>query len=435
MAKNLIDSIAMEVKESGICTKEFTFSVSADDAKSESAKVLNNIAGMVQLPGFRAGKAPIGMVSKKYAAEIVEELRSRYLSAAVNKIEADKSLDLLSLRIKNLDEVKVNEVCNFVFEAVIAPEFELGDYASIKLDIPLDAVAEDAIAERLNLYRNMYGTYGDADTPAQKEDMLKVDYKGDFALAEDASASLKRQIEATDSFMWLNEPENIPGCIEALTGAEVGKEYNFTANYPADYREAELAGKSVAYTVKVSAIQRRKPLTDEELIARTNSESMEKLTENVRKSLEADAEQKRRQEAVEAFYKKLDESIAQFDLPEFLVETEIQKALEKLARETVKDEAGAEKFKAELANHRAAVEADAKAAVRRSLILRKAAIAEKVEVSDNELDFQLNMMSRYYGFNAKEMRSNLEKNGGIDELRTDLINGKVLDKLATAALN
>lgn len=435
MAKNLVDSISMEVKESGVCTREFSFSVSADDAKSESAKVLNNIAGMVQLPGFRAGKAPIGMVSKKYAAEIVDELRSRYLSAAVSKIEADKSLDLLSLRIKNLDEVKVNEVCNFVFEAVSAPEFELGDYASIKLDIPVDAVTEEAIAERLDLYRNMYGTYGDADTPAQKEDMLKVDYKGDFALAEDAPASLKRQIEAADSFMWLNEPENIPGCIEALTGAEVGKEYNFTANYPADYREAELAGKSVAYTVKVSAIQRRKALTDDELIARTNSESMDKLTDNVRKSLEADAEQKRRQEAVEAYYKKLDESIAQFDLPEFLVETEIQKALEKLARETVKDEAGAEKFKAELNEHRAAVEADAKAAVRRSLILRKAAIAEKVEVSDNELNFQLDMMSRYYGFKAKEMRSTLEKNGGIDELRTDLINGKVLDKLATAALN
>ena len=173
MAKNLIDSIAMEVKEAGVCTREFTFSVNADSAKSESAKVLNNIAGMVQLPGFRAGKAPLGMVSKKYAAEIVEELRSRYLSAAVSKIEADKSLDLLSLRIKTLDEVKVNEACNFVFEAVSAPEFELGDYNAIKLDIPVDDVAEEAIADLLDLYRNMYGTYGDADTPAKKEDMLK----------------------------------------------------------------------------------------------------------------------------------------------------------------------------------------------------------------------------------------------------------------------
>ena len=435
MAKNLNDSIQMEVKDAGVCTREFTFSVSADDAKSESAKVLNNIAGMVQLPGFRAGKAPLGMVSKKYAAEIVEEVRSRYLSAAVNKIESDDSLDLLSLRITKMDEIKVNEACEFVFEAVVAPEFELGDYSAIKLDIPVDAVTEDAVKERLDLYRNMYGTYADADSAAQKEDMLKVDYKGDFEVAEDAPASLKRQIEAKDSFMWLNEPENIPGAIEALTGAEVGKEYSFTANYPADYREEALAGKSVSYTVKVNAIQRRKALTDEELIARTNSESMDKLTDNIRKSLEGDAEQKRRQDAVEAYYKKLDESIAQFDLPALLVDSEIQKALERLARETVKDEADAEKFKAELDNHRKAVEDDARAAVRRQLILRKAAIAEKVEVSDNELDFQLNLMSRYYGFNAKEMRSTLEKNGGIDELRSDLINGKVLEKLATAALN
>ncbi|MBR7108278.1 MAG: trigger factor [Lentisphaeria bacterium] len=435
MAKNLNDSIQMEVKDAGVCTREFTFSVSADTAKSESAKVLNNIAGMVQLPGFRAGKAPLGMVSKKYAAEIVEELRSRYLSAAVSKIESDDSLDLLSLRINKMDEIKVNEACEFVFEAVVSPEFDLGDYSAIKLDIPVDAVTEDAVKERLDLYRNMYGTYADADTPAQKEDMLKVDYKGDFEVAEDAPASLKRQIEAADSFMWLNEPENIPGCIAALTGAEIGKEYTFAANYPADYREEALAGKSVNYTVKVNAIQRRKALTDEELIARTNSESMEKLTDNIRKSLEGDAEQKRRQDAVEAYYKKLDESIAQFDLPALLVDSEIQKALERLARETVKDEADAEKFKAELDNHRKAVEGDARAAVRRQLILRKAAIAEKVEVSDNELDFQLNMMSRYYGFNAKEMRTTLEKNGGIDELRSDLINGKVLEKLATAALN
>ena len=435
MAKKLIDSIAMEVKDAGVCTREFVFTVSADDAKSEGAKVLNGIAGMVQIPGFRAGKAPLGMVSKKYAAEITDELRNRYLNAAITKIESDKSLDLLSLRIKKMDEVKSGESCELVLEAVSAPEFELGDYSAIKLDIPVDAVAEEAIAERLDLYRNMYGSYADADTPAQKEDMLKVDYKGDFALAEDASASLKRQIEATDSFMWLNDPESIPGCIEALTGAEAGKEYSFTAAYPADYREAELAGKSVAYTVKVNAVQRRKALTDDELIERTKSESMEKLTENIRKSLEADAEQKRRQDALEAYYKKLDESVAQFELPALLVDSEIQKALEKLARETVKDEAGAEKFKAELDTHRAAVEGDARAAVRRSLILRKAAIAEKVEVSDSELDFQLNMMSRYYGFNPKDMRSTLEKNGGIDELRADLIQGKVLEKLATAALN
>ena len=434
MAKNLNDSINMEVKEAGVCTKEFTFSINADAAKSESAKVLNSIAGMVQLPGFRAGKAPQGMVSKKYAAEIVDELRSRYLSAAVSKIESDESLDLLSLRIKKLDEIKVNEACEFVFEAVTAPEFELGDYNAIKLDIPVDAVTEEAIAERLDLYRNMYGTYADADTPAQKEDMLKVDYKGDFALAEDASASLKRQIEAADSFMWLNEPENIPGCIKAMTGAEVGKEYSFAAEYPADYREAALAGKTVNYTVKVSAIQRRKKLTDEELVERTGTKDMETLRDNIRKGLELDAKNQQRRNASEAVFAKLNEQTNDFALPEALVENEVQKLIQQKAREVVKSEEDAEKFKAELADHRAAVEDDAKKSVRRALILRQIAKLEKISVDEQELDEQLQMMSRYYGCKPRELRDMLEKSGSIDELRMDIINGKVLEKLTETAI-
>ena len=281
----------------------------------------------------------------------------------------------------------------------------------------------------------MYGTYADAEGAAQAEDMLKVDYKGDFELPEDASASLKRQIEATDAFMWLNEPENIPGCIKAMTGAEVGKEYSFAAEYPADYREAALAGKTVNYTVKVSAIQRRKKLTDEELVERTGSKDMETLRDNIRKGLELDAKNQQRRNASEAVFAKLNEQAGEFDLPEALVENEVQKMLQAKAREIVKSDEDAEKFKAELADHRAAVDADAIAAVRRALILRKIAKLENISVDDNELDEQLTMMSRYYGCKPRELRDMLEKSGSIDELRMDIVNGKVLEKLTDAAIN
>jgi trigger factor len=284
------------------------------------------------------------------------------------------------------------------------------------------------------MYRSMYGSYADVEGAAQAEDMLKVDYKGDVELPEDASASLKRQIEATDAFMWLNEPENIPGCIKAMTGAEVGKEYNFTAEYPADYRDAALAGKSVNYTVKVSAIQRRKQLTDAELVERTASESIEALRENIRKGLEMDAKNQQRRNAAEAVYAKLDEMAGEFALPEALVENEIQKLLQQKAREEVKSEEDAEKFKAAIADYRAAVEEDAKKAVRRTLILRQAAKLENITVSDEEMEAQLQMMSRYYGCKPRELRDMLEKSGAVDELRVDIVNGKVLDKLTEAAL-
>ena len=435
MAKKLSDSIVLEIKDSGVCTKEFAVKVDAEAAKSEQNKVVSYIAGVASMPGFRPGKAPVGMVSKKYAAEINEELRNRFVGAAVEKIEANEELDLLSLRFKEFGEIKAGEEFSFTMEGVVAPEIEPGDYKNLKVEIPVDAVEDKAIEERLDMYRAMYGTYADAEGAAQAEDMLKVDYKGDFELPEDASASLKRQIEATDAFMWLNEPENIPGCIKAMTGAEVGKEYSFAAEYPADYREAALAGKTVNYTVKVSAIQRRKKLTDEELVERTGTKDMETLRDNIRKGLELDAKNQQRRNASEAVFAKLNEQAGEFDLPEALVENEVQKMLQAKAREIVKSDEDAEKFKAELADHRAAVDADAKAAVRRALILRKIAKLENISVDDRELDEQLTMMSRYYGCKPRELRDMLEKSGSIDELRMDIINGKVLEKLTESAIN
>ncbi len=434
MAKKLSDSIVLEVKENGACTKAFEFKVPADIAKNESGKVLSYIASVAHLPGFRPGKAPQAMVSKKYAGEIVEELRNRFVGAAVEKIEADKSLDMLSLRFKDFGELKIGEEFSFTMEAILAPEISLGDYKELKVDVPMDAIEDKAIEERLDMYRSMYGSYADAEGAAQAEDMLKVDYKGDFEVAEDASASLKRQVEAKDAFLWLNEPENIPGCIKALIGAEKDKEYTFTAEYPADYREAELAGKSIAYTVKVSAIQRRKKLTDEELVERTGSGSMESLQDNIRKGLEMDAQNKRRRDAAEAVYEKLDTLAGEFVLPEALVESEVQKLLQQKARELVKSEEDAEKFKAEIETHRAAVKADAEKSVRRTLILRQAAKLENITVDDKELNDQMEMMSRYYGCKPRELRDMLEKSGAIDELRVDIVNGKVLEKLTDAAL-
>ena len=434
MAEKLSNSIVLEVKDSGVCTKEFAVKIDAETAKNEQKKVVSYIAGVASIPGFRPGKAPAGMVCKKYAAEINEELRNRFVGAAVAKIEADDTLDLLSLRFKEFGEIKSGEEFSFTMEGIVAPEINTGDYKNLKVDVPVDAVEEKAIDERLDMYRSMYGSYADVEGAAQAEDMLKVDYKGAYDLPEDASASLKRQIEAKDAFMWLNEPENIPGCIKALTGAEIGKEYTFDAEYPADYREAELAGKKISYTVKVSAVQRRKQLTDAELVERTGVADLDTLRDNIRKGMELDAKNQQRRNAAEAVFAKLNEQAGEFDLPEALIENEVQKLLQQKAREIVKSDEDAEKFKAELADHRAAVEADAKKAVRRALILRQIAKLENITVEDKELDEQLQMMSRYYGCKPNELRDMLEKSGSIDELRADIVNGKVLEKLTEAAI-
>lgn len=433
MAKNLKEKLVMEVEAPSTCNRVFSFTVPCEAAAAENDRMIGYISGVAQLPGFRAGKAPRNIVAKKYANEIKEELRNLYVQTAVELIYEEKNQDVIGINFKDMGEVKPGEEFKFSFSVTVAPEFEIGDYNAIKVEIPLDAVEESAVEERLKFYRNMYGKYNTITTPAEAGDMLKVDYKSDFELAEDATASLKRQAAAESAFIWLNEPETIPGCIAALTGAEAGKEYSFTAEYPADYREAELAGKSLNYTVAVKEVQRRGSLSDEEL-EKTLGQPVEKVKEIIRESLESEAKNKRRQSAGEEILNRLNETAGDFEVPQDMVEMEIQKELQRVAREKVTSEEEAEKFKAELEEHRKAVADKAKLSVRNTLILRKIARLENIDVDDDEVNSQISNMSQHYGYKTKEMREMMEKSGSMADFRVDLLKTKVLDKLVDSAL-
>ena len=162
--------------------------------------------------------------------------------------------------------------------------------------------------------------------------------------------------------------------------------------------------------------------------------SLDELREMIRKDLAAEAEAHRRSEANEAVYKKLDEAAGDFELPKGLLDAEIQKELQKIARETVRSEADADKFKAELDTHKAEAEKAARPALRRMLILRKLAQLEEIAVSDAELNAQIAGMSHYYGYKPKALSDRLRKSGAIEDLRFDIMSAKALDKLVAKVL-
>lgn len=434
MAKKLVDSIQMEVRSTQPCRKEFDFTVPADVVKSETANTLREIAAQVALPGFRPGKAPAGLIRSKFENELKEELQRKLIYAAFELAGKDESLDIVTCGLEGKPELKFDEEFKFTIGADVAPDFELGDYKGIKVEIPVDAVTDEQVEERVNFYRTAYGNYAEVEGPAQAEDMLKVNYKSDFAAPEDASAAVKRQLEAENTFLWLSEPETIPGSIAALTGAKKDEEYTFDAAYPADYREAALAGKTIKYTVKVLGIQRRSTLNDEELAEKARVKSIEEFRDMLRKAMEQENAAKNHNEVLDAVYKKLSDLAGEFELPPNVLQAEIQKELQKIARETVKSEEDAEKFKKEIDAHRAEAEKAARAALRKTFLLRKVARLEEIKIDQQEVDAQLRDMSRYYGYKEKEFRDMLEKNGGMDDLQLDMINAKVLNHLAEAAV-
>ena len=410
MAKSLADAIAMEIRSDVPCRKDFVFTVPPEVLRKESDRAVQRVSMAVNIPGFRRGKAPAALLKSKYASEIGSELKRMLVYAAYDKIDAAKPGEMLNCNLEKGDfEIKQDADTVFTMTADIAPEFEIGDYKAVKVDVPAAEVTDEQ--------------------PAQAGDMLKVNYAGDFELPEDASASLKRQIKADDGYIWLSEPEIIPGAIKALTGAAAGDERTFDAAYAADYREAALAGKTVKYTVKVIAVQRKNDLTDEELCAKTQAPSIDEFRKMIRTALENEAKGRRRNELAEKLYEALDKAVPEFDLPPSVLAAETGRELRKIVNETVKSEADAEAFKKDSAKHNEAAADAAKKALRRTFILRKIAQLEKISVDRSEIDAQISSMSRYYGYKPRELRNMLEKTGGMGELELDMMNGKVLDFL------
>lgn len=432
--KSLIEAISFNVEETKPCQKKFNFTIDQDTVRREAGKITREFSGMVVIPGFRKGKAPVNMIMSRYENDIKSELKKHFYSAAFQKVTEDKSLDIVSYGAPSeAGEIKLDAEYQFALTFDVAPEFNLPEYKGIKVEVPAAEVSEEEVEKRVSYYKEMYAGYEDIASPAQKDDMLKVSYTSDFAVAADASPGLARQVQANDNWLWLSEPEMIPGAISALTGAEAGKEYNFTAEYPADYREAALAGKKVAYKLTVNSVQRRKPLELAELCEKMKVDSPEKLRETLKSSIIRESEMKRRSEVANLVYEKLSNEIGHFEISPALLEGEMERELKRTVQANVKKEEDVEEFKKNIEAHKKEAAVNAALRLRRVFILRKIAEKENIKVESHEFDGELKNMSKYYGYKEKELRSMLEKSGGVEEMHLDILTGKVSEFLAKNA--
>ena len=433
MAKQtLSQALELVVREDGALCRYCDFTVALDRMKAETSIAAQAFANYVAVPGFRRGKAPEAMIVKRFENDLKDELKRRFMAAAFERLSDGEKLEVVYCRMPEEAVLELGKEYKFTLQIDLAPQIADFEYKGLEVEVPAAEVDEKELNDRVEQYRKMYAEFAEVTEPAAKEDMLKVDYTSDFELPEGAEPSLVRQVKAEGTFLWLAEPEYLPGCVAALTGAEAGKEYTFDSVYPADYRDAALAGKTVKYTVKVVNVQRRKELTDDELAAKLRLDSIDKLRDMIKSGLQAEAEGKRREAVRTAVYEKISAAVGEFELPAGLLEAETTEALQRKAQEIVKNEADAEEFKKNMEDHRAEAKVEASAKLRRELVFRKIAKLENISVSAAEVDREIEMMSRYYRKKPAELRSIMEKNGAIDALQSEILNNKVWNFVADA---
>ena len=432
------NNITLSVNETAPCEQKIEFKVAAETVSAAFKKAAKTAQKQAQIPGFRVGKAPLEIVAKRYADYILEDVERNLQGAAFEQLSANEENDNLDIvSFGSLDAaVKPENGKEYVFSIQVetAPAIELPDYKTFAYEVAEMDSVEKRVAARLEYLKGLYSDYANVTGAAQKGDMMKVSYESDFALAEDASASLKRAVKADDSWIWLNEPEQFPGIIAALEGKEIGVETEVAIEFPADWREAALQGQKLNYKFKIHEIQRKAPIeSDEALAEKVKAESVEKMMADIKDGAEKELEYEKKEQLKGKALEMLLPCIEKAELPKGLVASTVQREFQRIAERLVRSEADVEPFKADREKHMEEAKQEADKYLRKFFVLRKIANVEKLTVSQEEVDAQIKGMCAYMGYKEADVRKMLERNGGTSELQADILMNKALEAVVAAS--
>jgi trigger factor len=232
----------------------------------------------------------------------------------------------------------------------------------------------------------------------------------------------------------LGAPDTLAAFTDNLRGLQAGEHKNFEMQYPADYPDPKLAGKSFSYAAEVLAIKEKKlpELSDEFAKKVSDSQTMDELRGKVRQGLESESEMQQTAAVREQLLGKLTEAHA-FPVPEALVEHQMDARLERTVRSLAAQGVDPRGVSIDWAGLREKQRDRAVADVKAELLLDHIATAEKIEVTDEDSDKEIERMAERSGESAASVRASLTKQGAVDRMKSKLRSDKTLDWLRSNA--
>ncbi len=414
------------------CKRELTIEVPVDVVTSERDKIVGRYTKLARIPGFRKGKVPATVVRQRFADEIKSDLVEALVPRYFRQETAKQSLLPISQpRVTDL-HFNEGEPLKFTAEFEILPDFKVTNYDDIKPETIDTNVSEDDVEQALKNLHLQHATYNavEDERPLADGDFAVVSFRGVPKAAEQDADS--KPVEVNEVMVEIGGDNTIPEFSENLRGAKAGEHRSFDVKYGDDFSDKRLAGKTMTYDVDVKAIKTRSipEATDDfakELGAdfTTYDELRTRLRENMKAEKEHEAEHQGKDKIVAELVNRND-----FPVPEAMIDQQIDLRLERglraLAAQGMKTE---DMKRMDFDRLRAGQREGALREVKASLILEQIAEQEKIEVSDEEVEQELQALALQAKQPVEQVRARLTQDGGLDRIRHRIRNEKTLNNL------
>lgn len=417
------------------CQRELTIEIPADVVKSETDQLVERYAKVARIPGFRKGRVPPSIIRQRFAEdiknEIVEQLVPKYFREEVQK---QGMAPISQPRVTDL-HFHDGEPLKFTAKFEVFPDFKVTPYDDIKTETINTNVSDEEVETALSNLRQQHATY----TPVEEDrgladgEFAVVSFKGTPKVEGEGEAEADaKPVEVEEVMVEIGGTNTVAEFSDNLRGAKPEDTRSFDVKYADDFSDKRLAGKTISYEVHVKAIKRKSvPELNDDFAKELSSEltSVDDLRKRLRENMEAEkqheAEHQGKDKIVDELVKRND-----FPVPESMLDSQIDLRLERGLRALAAQGMTTEHMKKmDFGRLRSGQREGALREVKASLILEQIAENEKIEVSDEELDREIEILALQAKQPVEKLRARLTEDGGLDRMRHRLRNDKTLDFL------
>lgn len=425
----------MQIKSNKIngANAEIEAVINKDTIDTNLEKIAKELSKTAKIAGFRKGKVPVSAVKKQYGERLVEDAEAEALREVLKrgleelKIAADTLIGEpnISKFDKNDDKIEVT------VKIAMRPEIVMGDYAAMVDAFDKPKISNEDINKRIEELAQAQAEYIDVveDRAVISGDSAVIDFEGsvDGVLFEGGTAK--------DFSLRIGSGQFIPGFEDQVIGMKKGEEKVIKVTFPENYGGEKLAGKDAEFKVKVNNIQTKSEITiDDELAKKMlpgqEDASLEKLQEQVKTQIENEELSKLYNDELKPALLETFVAKFNFDLPEFVVEQEIDMSLNRKASEMTPEEIEELRNSEEkLKEVRETFREDATKSVKATFIIDALATAENIKVDEQEVMQTIYFEAMQMGQDPMAAYEHYKKAGYIPAIQMAMVEDKVLSKL------
>lgn len=422
----------VEIVAAGPCRKHVKVTIPRSDIDSAFNKAFKEMIDSANVPGFRKGRVPRALIEKKFRTEVYDGVRQKLLMSSLEQVAEDHELDAINEPDFDMTSLEIPETGDFSYEfdVEVRPDFPLPEYKGLKVQRPVRETNDADIERHTRAYIEQFAMLEPVDTPAVAGDHATV---GVLVLrnGEEINRANERTLRLLPTLRF--EDGEVAGFDQLLAGAVSGDVRSADVKISMEAAREELRGETVTVQFTVADIKRpRLPEIDDSFATGLGFESAEKFREYMKDSVTRQNEWEVRQATRRQVLDKITES-ATWDLPESLVKRQVDNALRREILEMQQAGFSDAQIRARKNDLMSQQMSNTRQALKEHFVLDRIATEEKLEVTPDEMEWEIMVMAMRSGESPRKFRARLEKQGLIENLAAQILERKAVDEILSKA--